>query len=62
MTKVRQTPRDLIKAFNGFYSNFGSETVSSTSHIEKLTLVGAGIGRDFIISDFTTNLMLEYLS
>ncbi|MDD2736714.1 MAG: hypothetical protein PHF56_22505 [Desulfuromonadaceae bacterium] len=52
--------RDLIKAFNGFYSNFGSETVSSTSHIEKLTLVGAGIGRDFI-SDFTTNLMLEYL-
>jgi len=52
--------RDLIKAFHGFYSNFGSETVSSASHIEKLTLVGAGIGRDFI-SDFTTNLMLEYL-
>lgn len=52
--------RDLIKAFNGFYSNFGSETVSSSSHIEKLTLVGAGIGRDFI-SDFTTNIMLEYL-
>lgn len=52
--------RDLINAFHGFYSNFGSETVSSASHIEKLTLVGAGIGRDFI-SDFTTNLMLEYL-
>jgi len=52
--------RDLIKAFNGFYSNFGSETISSSSHIEKLTLVGAGIGRDFI-SDFTTNIMLEYL-
>jgi len=52
--------RDLIKAFNGFYSNFGNETVSSSSHIEKLTLVGAGIGRDFI-SDFSTNLMLEYL-
>jgi hypothetical protein len=52
--------RDLIKAFNGFYSNFGNETVTSSSHIEKLTLVGAGIGRDFI-SDFTTNIMLEYL-
>jgi len=52
--------RNLIKAFNGFYSNFGSETISTSSHIEKLTLVGAGIGRDFI-SDFTTNIMLEYL-
>lgn len=52
--------RDLIKAFNGFYANFGTETVSSSSHIEKLTLVGAGIGRDFI-SDFTTNVMIEYL-
>tara|TARA_R110002012_G_scaffold55315_9_gene141201 strand:- start:2723 stop:3490 length:768 start_codon:yes stop_codon:yes gene_type:complete len=51
---------DIIKSFNGFYSNFGEETISSTSHIEKLTLVGAGIGKDFI-SDFTTNLMLEYL-
>ena len=52
--------RDLIKAFNGFYSNFGDETITSSSHIEKLTLVGSGIGRDFI-SDFTTNLMLDYL-
>lgn len=52
--------RDLIAAFSGFYSNFGNETVSSSSHIEKLTLVGAGIGRDFI-SDFSTNLIFEYL-
>jgi len=52
--------KDVIKAFNGFYSNFGDEKVTSSSHIEKLTLVGSGIGRDFI-SDFTTNLMLEYL-
>ena len=52
--------KNLIKAFNGFYSNFGSEVVTSSSHIEKLTLVGSGIGRDFI-SDFTTNLMLEHL-
>lgn len=52
--------RNLIGAFNGFYRNFGAETVTDTSHIEKLTLVGSGIGRDFI-SDFTTNLMFEFL-
>lgn len=51
--------KDIIAAFNGFYSNFGEETISSATHIEKLTLVGAGIGKDFI-SDFATNLMLEY--
>lgn len=52
--------KDIIAAFNGFYSNFGEETISSATHIEKLTLVGSGIGKDFI-SDFTTNLMLEYI-
>jgi hypothetical protein len=52
--------KDIISAFNGFYSNFGSETISQGTHIEKLTLVGSGIGKDFI-SDFTANLMLEYL-
>ncbi len=52
--------RNVIGAFNGFYRNFGAETVTDASHIEKLTLVGSGIGRDFI-SDFTTNLMFEFL-
>lgn len=52
--------RSLKGAFAGFYSNFGTETITSTSHIEKLTLVGSGIGRDFI-SDFSTNLILHYL-
>lgn len=51
---------NLIKAFRGFYRNFGQEQILESSHIEKLTLVGAGIGRDFI-SDFTANLALEYL-
>jgi hypothetical protein len=55
-----QFARNLIAAFNGFYTNFGNEVITSSSHIEKLTLVGSGIGRDFI-SDFTTNLMLEHL-
>lgn len=52
--------QNLIEAFKGFYSGFGEETISSSSHIEKLTLVGKGIGKDFI-SDFTTNLILEHL-
>jgi hypothetical protein len=51
---------NLISAFNGFYSNFGEENITDSAHIEKLTLVGKGIGRDFI-SDFTTNLILEFL-
>lgn len=55
-----QFATNLIGAFNGFYRNFGNETVSDASHIEKLTLVGSGIGRDFI-SDFTTNLIFEFL-
>ncbi|KAA0068598.1 hypothetical protein [Rhodanobacter sp. T12-5] len=52
--------KSLIRAFRGFYRNFGEEDILESSHIEKLTLVGSGIGRDFI-SDFTANLALEYL-
>lgn len=49
-----------ISAFNGFYSTFGEEEITAETHIEKLTLVNSGVGKDFI-SDFTTNLILEYL-
>lgn len=49
-----------IKSFTGFYKNFGNEKITSESHIEKLTLLNQGVGKDFI-SDFTTNLILEYL-
>lgn len=49
-----------ISAFNGFYSSFGEEVITEESHIEKLTLLNSGVGKDFI-SDFTTNLILEYL-
>lgn len=48
-----------IDAFNGFYKDFGNEKITESAHIEKLTLVSSGIGKDFI-SDFTTNLMLEF--
>ncbi len=49
-----------INSFNGFYKTFGEEIITSETHIEKLTLLNPGIGKDFI-SDFTTNLILEYL-
>tara|TARA_R110002050_G_scaffold233953_2_gene369837 strand:- start:1234 stop:2700 length:1467 start_codon:yes stop_codon:yes gene_type:complete len=52
--------RSAISAFNGFYRNFGDEVITEDSHIEKLTLVKSGVGKDFI-SDFTTNLIQEYL-
>jgi len=42
-------------------SSFGSETVTRSSHIEKLCLIEGGVGRDKI-SDFVTNLILGYLA
>ncbi|WP_319548088.1 hypothetical protein [Desulfogranum marinum] len=52
--------KNIISAFNGFFINFGDEEVTSESHIEKLTLIDSGVGKDFI-SDFSANLILEYL-
>lgn len=40
-------------------NRFGEETISK-SHLEKLTLINDGVGRDNI-SDFTTNLIKEFL-
>lgn len=51
---------NIISEFNGFYKDFGESDITQEIHIEKLTLFSSGIGKDFI-SDFTTNLMLEYL-
>jgi hypothetical protein len=48
--------RNLTKVF----TNFGGEQVTQGSHLEKLCLIGSGVGRDNI-SDFTTNLIKEYL-
>ncbi|MGD0641131.1 MAG: hypothetical protein ABSC22_10325 [Roseiarcus sp.] len=42
------------------FSNFGEETISRGSHIEKVCLVRDGVGRDNI-SDFTTNLLIGFL-
>jgi hypothetical protein len=42
------------------FKNFGNEKITRASHLEKLCLVKAGVGRDFV-SDFTCNLIKEYL-
>ncbi|MFF9121157.1 hypothetical protein ACF09Y_37340 [Streptomyces massasporeus] len=42
------------------FENFGQETITQGSHPEKLCLITGGVGRDSI-SDFTTNLIKEYL-
>lgn len=50
----------VIKSFNGFYRNFGEEDITDETHIEKLTIINKGVGKDFI-SDFTVNLIYEFL-
>jgi hypothetical protein len=50
----------LHQNLNSIFSSFGDEVVTRGSHIEKLTLIRDGVGRDKI-SDFTTNLIKEYL-
>jgi hypothetical protein len=42
------------------FTNFGAETITRSSHLEKLCLVGSGVGRDHL-SDFTANLIKSFL-
>ncbi len=42
------------------FQNFGQEQITRGSHLEKLCLIKSGVGRD-MISDFTTNLIKDYL-
>lgn len=42
------------------FGSFGSENITRGSHLEKLCLIRNGVGRDSI-SDFTNNLILEFL-
>ena len=44
----------------GVFRNLRNETITETSHLEKLCLFRSGVGRDNI-SDFTCNLIKEYL-
>lgn len=52
--------RDLRGAFQNLLRDFGRETITDSSHLEKLALLSDRVGRD-TISDFTTNLIKHYL-
>jgi hypothetical protein len=45
---------------NAVFPEFGSERVTKGSHLEKVCLIRDGVGRDNI-SDFTTNLIKQWL-
>ena len=42
------------------FADFGQEQITAGSHLEKVCLISDGVGRDNI-SDFTTNMILDYL-
>ena len=50
----------LHAALGDVLEDFGDETITSSSHLEKLALIRPGVGRD-TISDLTTNLIKHYL-
>lgn len=50
----------LARNFKKVFHNFGEETLTKSSHLEKLGLLSGGVGRDHL-SDFTTNLIKGYL-
>ena len=50
----------LNDSLNSIFSDFGAEKVAHGSHLEKVCLIKDKVGRDKI-SDFTTNLIKEYL-
>lgn len=56
----RQFADGLFKGMKTIFRDFGEETITETSHLEKLCLVGPLIGRDKI-SDFTTHFAKAFL-
>lgn len=53
--------RALRRNLSGTFKDFGEETVTRGSHLEKLCLIRDGVGRDNI-SDFTTNLIKSFIA
>lgn len=50
----------LHRNLHQVFKDFGSESITLGSHLEKLCLLADGVGRDHL-SDFTTNLIKQYL-
>lgn len=56
----KQFAEALHGALSDILADFGQETITRGSHLEKLCLIRPGVGKD-AISDFTTNLIKAYL-
>ena len=56
----REFAESLHGALADIFHDFGEETVTRGSHLEKLCLIRPGVGKDNI-SDFTTNLIKRFL-
>jgi len=56
----RNFAESLHANLNHIFGSFGKERVTRGSHLEKLCLIRDNVGRDSI-SDFTNNLILEFL-
>lgn len=52
--------RSLHTNLHRLFTDFGKEKITRSSHLEKLCLIEEGVGKDNI-SDFTTNLIHEFL-
>jgi hypothetical protein len=52
--------RALHANLHRIFSKFGEEQITESSHLEKVCLIAEGVGRDNI-SDFTTNLIVDFL-
>lgn len=56
----RRFAQDLNLNLHMVFKDFGKESVTSGSHLEKVCLFSDGVGKDHL-SDFTTNLIKEFL-
>lgn len=56
----KQFASALHRNLHQVFKDFGNETITRGSHLEKLCLLADGVGRDHL-SDFTTNLIKQYL-
>lgn len=52
--------RNLHENLHNVFASFGDEKITEGSHLEKLCLIKSNIGKDNI-SDFTTNLVKDFL-
>lgn len=50
----------LSDALKNIFTDFGNESITEGTHLEKVCLIKEGVGKDNI-SDFTANLIKEYL-